>query len=410
MFYPDKLVEVNLNDLSTKDVFYDFSNINFKDFITISVNFKCYFLDPQGGGIYLFENYKLKRIDTSYKHRMQIESSVFAYKNGIYKYGGYGFWSNRNFITKFNFETNQWDFVPHLNSKELPSGSHRSIVKIIEDDLYVYGGVKVSKFNPDIMEDNNEIWKFNFINKVWRKLGVNNLQRDNILNNTKIDYGNKSLFFDRKTSSTIGIDFINNKITTYKSSTLLNSLSPIPISFFYKNKFFLFVKENPSSSIIVLKIRNKDEISGEMIDQKSFYRNQLVILTLMVIIGSVFIFILVYKIIRYLNKKRNKLSLKFKNKVKFKNKEVDLDDISYEIVKILVKNEFVLSKDIIPLLKIPHMDYAHSTRVMRDTLFQINFKLKRLVKSETDVIVIKKSDYDKRIKQYSINQKLFNKS
>jgi hypothetical protein len=47
---------------------------------------------------------------------------------------------------------------------------------------------------------------------------------------------------------------------------------------------------------------------------------------------------------------------------------------------------------------------------MRDTLFQINFKLKTLIKSKTDVIVIKKSDYYKRIKQYSINQKLFNKS
>ena len=97
---------------------------------------------------------------------MQIESSVFTYKNEIYKYGGYGFWSNRNFITKFNFETNQWDFVPHLNSKELPSGSHKSIVKMIEDDLYVYGGLKVNEFNPNIIEDNNEIWKFNFINKV----------------------------------------------------------------------------------------------------------------------------------------------------------------------------------------------------------------------------------------------------
>ena len=51
-----------------------------------------------------------------------------------------------------------------------------------------------------------------------------------------------------------------------------------------------------------------------------------------------------------------------------------------------------------------------ATRIMRDTLFQINFKLKTLIKSEIDVIVIKKSDYDKRIKQYSINQKLFNKS
>jgi hypothetical protein len=339
---------------------------------------------------------------------MQIESSVFTYKNEIYKYGGYGFWSNRNFITKFNFETNHWDFVPHFNSKELPSGSHKSIVKIIEDDLYVYGGLRVSKFNPDIIEDNNEIWKFNFINKVWGKLGINNLQKDNILNNTKIDYGNKSLFLDKATSSSI--DFINNKVTTYNNSTLLNSLSPGLNSFFYKNKFFLFVKENPSSSILILKIRNKDEILGEIIDQKSFYRNQLFILILMVIIGSVFIFILVYKIIRYVNKNRNKLSLKFKNKVKFKNKEVDFDDISYEIVKILVKNEFVLSKDIIPLLKIPHMDYAHSTRIMRDTLFQINFKLKTLIKSEIDVIVIKKSDYDKRIKQYSINQKLFNKS
>ena len=157
-FIPNKLIDVNLNDFSTKDGLYDSSNIDLKYFIPVSVNFKNYFLDPLGGGVYLFENYKIKRIDTSYKHRMQIESSVFTYRNGIYKYGGYGFWSNRNFITKFNFETNQWDFVTHLNSKELPSGSHKSIVKMIEDDLYVYGGLKVNEFNPNIIEDNNEIW------------------------------------------------------------------------------------------------------------------------------------------------------------------------------------------------------------------------------------------------------------
>jgi hypothetical protein len=407
LFYTDRIIDVNLKDLSTKENLFDFLNIKIKDFIGVSVNFNDYFLDPQGGGVYLFENHKFKRIDTSYKHSMQIESSVFTYKNEIYKYGGYGFWSNRNFITKFNFETNQWDFVPHFNSEELPSGSHKSIVKIVEDDLYVYGGLKVNEFNPDIIEDNNEIWKFNFINKVWKKLGINNLQKDNILNNTKIDYGNKSLFLDRKTSSVVSIDFINNKIITYKNSTLLNSLSFLPNSFFYKNKFFLFVRENPSSSILVLKIRNRDEILGEIIDQKSFYRNQSSTIILMVIIGSILILIMVYKIIRYVNKNRNKLSVKVKNKIKFKNKEVNLDDISYEIVKILIHNDFVLSKDILPLLKNPHIDYAHSTRIMRDTLFQINFKLKTLIKSEIDVIVIKKSDYDKRIKQYSINKSLF---
>jgi hypothetical protein len=409
LFYPDKYVGVNLKDLSTKEDLYDSSNIDIDSFIGVSINLKDYFLDPLGGGVYLFENHSFLRIDTSYKHRMQIESSVFTYKNEIYKYGGYGFWSNRNFITKFNFETNQWDFLPHLNSEELPLGSHKSFVKIIQDDLYVYGGLKVNEFNPEIIEDNNEIWTYNFINKVWKKLGVNNLHKDIILNNMKIDYGNKSLFFDRETSSTGSIDFINNKVTTHKNSTLLNSLSYLPISFFYKNKFFLFVKENPSSSILVLKIRNEDEISGKIIDQKPFYKNESVILILMGMIGSVLILIMVFKIIRGVNKKRNKLSVKIKNKVKFNNKEVDLDDVSYEIVKILVNTDFVLSKDIIPLLKNPHMDYAHSTRIMRDTLFQINFKLKTLIKSETDVIVIKKSDYDKRIKQYSINKSLFEK-
>ena len=409
LFYSDKLVVVNLKNLSKKEVLYDSSNIKIRDFIGISVNYEDYFLDPLGGGVYLFENYKFKRIDTSFKHRMQIESSVFTYKNGIYKYGGYGFWSNRNFITKFNFETNQWDFVPHLNSKELPSGSHKSIIKIVEDDLYVFGGLKVNEFNPEIIEKSNEIWKFNFLNKVWIKLGEINLQKDITLNNMKIDHGNKSLFFDEKTSSFVSIDFVNNKIITYKNSTLLNSLSFLPISFFLKNKFFLFVKENPSSSFLVLKIRNEDEVLGVIIDQESFYRNESVILISMVIIGSILILIVIYKVIRGENKKRNKLSLKFKNKVKFKNKEVDLDNISYEIVKILVHNEFVLSKDILPLLKNPHIDYAHSTRIMRDTLFQINFKLKTLIKSEIDVIVIKKSDYDKRIKQYSINKSLFEK-
>ena len=410
LFYSDKLIDINLKDFTQKEVPYDSSNIDLKDFIPVSVNFKDYYLDPQGGGVYLFENYKFKRIDTSYKHRMQIGSRVFTYNNGIYKYGGYGFWSNRNFITKFNFETKQWDFVPHSKSKELPNGSHNSFVKVIDDDIYVYGGLKVNEFNPDIIEDNNEIWKFNFINEVWEKLGINDFQNENKLNNEKIDYGNKSLFFDRKTNTTSHIDFTNNTLSTYKNSTLLNSLSSLPISFFYKNKFYLFIKENPSSTIISLKTRNEDEILGEIIDHKPFYRNQSDLIILIVIIGSVLILILVYKIIRYVNQKRNKLSIKYKNKVKYKNKEVDLDDISYEIMKILVQNEFVVSKDIIPLLKTPHIDYAHSTRVMRDTLFQINFKLKGLVKSETDVIVIKKSDYDKRIKQYSINQKLFNKS
>ena len=67
---------------------------------------------------------------------MQIESSSFIYKENIYKYGGYGFWSDRDFITQFDLTTYEWELVPFSNSKTKPKGSHKSIIKVVGDDLY----------------------------------------------------------------------------------------------------------------------------------------------------------------------------------------------------------------------------------------------------------------------------------
>ena len=58
LFYSNKLVVVNLKNLSKKEVLYDSSNIKIRDFIGVSVNYKDYFLDPLGGGVYIFENYE----------------------------------------------------------------------------------------------------------------------------------------------------------------------------------------------------------------------------------------------------------------------------------------------------------------------------------------------------------------
>ena len=115
VFYRDHVSTISLNTLKLKDTVFDNKGLDVERFQMISTYSQNYFLDPLGGGVFLFKNYILSRKDNSFQHKMQINSSQFIYKGNIYKYGGYGFWSDRNFITRFDIKTNEWELVPFLN-------------------------------------------------------------------------------------------------------------------------------------------------------------------------------------------------------------------------------------------------------------------------------------------------------
>jgi hypothetical protein len=103
---------------------------------------------------------------------MQIAASLFSYNSDIYKYGGYGFWSHRDFITRFERETKEWELVPFDKSDVLPRGRENAIVKVIEDDLYIIGGYTLPRKNPLLSPiQTYDIWRFNMISGIWTSLG-----------------------------------------------------------------------------------------------------------------------------------------------------------------------------------------------------------------------------------------------
>jgi len=53
------------------------------------------------------------------------------------------------------------------------------------------------------------------------------------------------------------------------------------------------------------------------------------------------------------------------------------------------------------------MEYSHKTRILNDTLYKINYKIKSTLKTDYDPITVIKSSFDKRLKVYSINKDLF---
>jgi len=412
VFYNDKVSTINLNTLKLKDTVFDSNGIDISSLEFINSFSKNYFLDPLGGGVLLFKNYTLSKIDNSFKHRMQIESSVFIYKENIYKYGGYGFWSNRNFITRFDIKTNEWEVVPFFNSKTVPKGRHKSITKVIGDNLYVIGGISLNNFNPLVYENNNEVWKFNLVNGVWERLGEIKGWSYKLMNYPIIDFEDKLIIDNSDEDVLYKLDIINNTVRSFNRTSFTRKVNkPSLPMFFYKGEFYGFFKEDNSLNQITLVKRNPDEIFGKLISEDRFYESEtnflnyifyvFVFLTL-ILIGS-----LVYK--RSLIK--NKLIIKKDGNLYYNSKKIDLEPIGLLILRHLLNSkEPVYSQDIILLINKPHMEYSYKTRILNDILYKINYVVKQSIKTHDDIITVIKSSFDKRLKVYSINKDLFMKS
>ncbi len=65
----------------------------------IVVKSELHFVSNSGGMVYRLEEGGLRRIDKSFDHKMQINSTLFTHNDTLMRYGGYGFWSQRNFFT-----------------------------------------------------------------------------------------------------------------------------------------------------------------------------------------------------------------------------------------------------------------------------------------------------------------------
>ena len=103
----------------------------------------------------------IRRIDNSFNHKMTNFSDVFVKNDTIFKYGGYGYWSNRNSITYFDNETKEWEYYK-INPPQIPPSLAFFSSSMIGDYYYVYSGYDVDPFSGATNLKNNNVWLFNF--------------------------------------------------------------------------------------------------------------------------------------------------------------------------------------------------------------------------------------------------------
>ena len=121
----------------TKELPKSLLDVGFKQLKTASLNNSIYFLYPGGGILFRYKGKKIERIDKSFAHRNQFTGHFFSYKNSLYLLGGYGYWTTKNYLTKFSFQSGSWDIVTTIGPA--PSGgiNQGSFIEM-ENSLFIY--------------------------------------------------------------------------------------------------------------------------------------------------------------------------------------------------------------------------------------------------------------------------------
>ena len=404
-FYNHQVTSIDLNTFKTKSLSFDKQSFDIQKYTFINTDTRNYFLDNQGGGVLLFENDSIYRVDNSFRHRMQFNSSIFAYSGKVYKYGGYGFWSHRNFITVFEPETREWEFVPFTKSDSYPIGRQDALVKVIDNNLYMFGGMAIDETNGMVKYPLNDIWKFDLKNGIWSELGKITIESDGLSEFPLVDFEESILICNEAEDVMLKIDLKNNKISTYGRNSFLrkifaHSKDPRFEMFYFENRFFAFFKSNNELNQIDLVSRNSDEIFGNLISQTKFYesankhsKNLIIFFPILFLI----IFI-IYQIDKERVKKK-KIILR-KGELFFKGQRIEMEPLSIKVLNHFINSEdSVSSSEIMDWINKPQLDYSYRTRLINETLYKINYTVKNVLKIDSDTITVKKSKLDKRNKK-----------
>ena len=131
---------------------------------------RVYLLYPGGGVLYEFFNGSVNRIDSSFAQRNQYAGAFFSYNNQLYLLGGYGFWKTKSILTKFNFNSGNWEYIK--TNGVAPDGISTPVFTIKDNSLYLFDFFERPQNQSPIKNPN--LFSLNMETLEWKKGGLIN--------------------------------------------------------------------------------------------------------------------------------------------------------------------------------------------------------------------------------------------
>jgi hypothetical protein len=326
---------------------------------------------------------------------MQVESSIFTYNNEIYRYGGYGFFSARDFIIKYDFNTNEWESIETEN-EIAPTGRFSNFHSIDDDEFIILGGTTVDlkkRENRTLLDDS---WTFSFEELRWKF--IQSSKYFELYDSFAFTYENKII--NRNKNEMQVFDIKSNKLEIFDiNTTFLKNDKRFKVHFF-NNKFHFIVTRNNNQKVMVS--RNESEFFGPKTREIYLGDKTEFLSVFIIILIIILILFLITKFKRYYNS-----IFIYNDKIKYRRNFVSISKYEFIVLKEFLKNNNILENNIIQdLVNQDQYDRSHNIRRKNNLIVKLDSKFKYLFNnSSLKFIKTKPSNFDKRYKIYYINLK-----
>ena len=404
--YKSKWEYSPLIDDSFKKQIKEIDELNHANFFTKIVRNDLYIISNGAGPVFKKSGNNFIRIDNSTLHKNQFGGARFVYNDKVHIYGGYGFWSFKNFITFYDENIKQWDIF-YNNSKYLPPGRWKPIYNLLDDKLYVFGGRSGSAGTINQDESFSDIFYFDLINKEFISLGYINKKLktkyslfsqpkldDNIFlidndNLTRINFNSLKATNYYQKNFFLGID---NKFPTFIKGQKLFYISNINGTKYLKFFDLKSIDKNFESETFSLLAENK-EISVEQYIFFGFF--------------IALVFWIILKMFSFKDFIKG-LILYDENRVYFNNESVSITSNEQSLISYLSENPFITVPQVNRIISDQKFAKSHFTSLRNKLVGDLNEKLFILTKNEKCIIETKLPK-DNRVKAYKADSSIIKK-
>lgn len=369
------------------------------DFIPMSEKgTPVYFVYNGCGVVYSLKNNTIKRHDHSFYHMNQFEGAFFMDEGEPRVYGGYGLFTSKNIITRYDTIEREW-FVLNAINNPPPSGV-RSFIQQNKDYYYVFDGFSL---NQNKYKKLSKLYQFDKSSKKWTIIGA----IDNGITGRKLEdpyeqYQNYKSFYSCFPNMIVSYDFEKMHYKKYK----LNS-SRIYRNIINVDSLFMLVKINSKPSLYV-EISNDsflyqlDLIQGNILLKESSFIDQFKWQ-----IGFILIILIVLFIATRKNNNRRKKQLISSNEQTNDSLIDEFNSTEKELIHLLIKfHETGLEISHINDLVNHDQPSIDTLKKRRETLLkELRYKLAAKFNiPQEEIFIEERMKADKRMKLLFLNE------
>ena len=359
---------------------------------------RVYLLYPGGGVLYEFFNGSINRIDSSFAQRNQYAGAFFSYNNQLYLLGGYGFWKTKSLLTKFNFNSGDWEYIQ--TKGVAPDGISAPVFTLQNNSLYLFDFFERPQNQSPIKNPN--LYSLNMETLTWERGGLINpsyIMEKNTSGDRFFNINGRVLINKMASPKIFEIDLDNNKIKRFADNLLLYKSGGKSI---VKNGIIISSVRNTSNNTNSITYYDLSDLEKDVIYEDYFIRGSISFVNYLIGGGIALIIILIFL---WLSNDRVSKSYFVSNNSLFNSlNQINLDPDEAKVILLFTKKEVVPNKEVLVQFEEKGKTKDFATKRKNKTIESLNKRFKRVFGKK--IIIRQKDKLDSRLTNYALNNKI----